>query len=497
MRSSVVISAFKIKILYIGAQLPLTFVNPAVVKKKLPVISEAPDEDIDMDDAESLAILRSESRANKSATPSVSTRPRSAPPMSGIIPSAQVVSNGSNTNSDDSSSPRFDEVVSSPSNTNTSNQRQSTTVAKQTSLVESIEKSLGPSTRTILPVKPPSIEDVIVKATSAQKNVIVPSIINNGEVLLAKPSTVSHAGFLSSDLNDIRQHQRDILEQMSSSQEDIRAIRQDLKQIQGLLVSKSKGDELSKNSLQLLVDGMHSLSEEVRSSYVQYRESLSTIKTLAENERKALQGQISNERLLAATQRDSYEERIAKLMQDKALFDIDKEKLDRGQKQLERSEALFEQRKIAAREEIDTADTLMNAIRGAESRLNDEMERLNDLRNYAKQKDDEATMKLQQAQELSKKARDMEATFEDTEYQRQELAMTRMSLVQERVAMLKDRARERENERVSSSPSIKDSLVLVRRRPTELSADFPFMSTNARMALASIKGDLKKLRKDS
>ena len=466
--------------------LPLTFVNPAVVKKKLPVISEAPDEDIDMDDAESLAILRSESRANKSATPSVSTRPRSAPPMSGIIPSAQVVSNSSNTNSDDSYSPRFDEVVSSPSNTNTSNQRQSTTVA-----------SSGPSPRTILPVKPPSIEDVIVKATSAQKNVIVPSIINNGEVLLAKPSTVSHAGFLSSDLNDIRQHQRDILEQMSSSQEDIRAIRQDLKQLQGLLVSKSKGDELSKNSLQLLVDGMHSLSEEVRSSYVQYRESLSTIKTLAENERKALQGQISNERLLAATQRDSYEERIAKLMQDKALFDIDKEKLDRGQKQLERSEALFEQRKIAAREEIDTADTLMNAIRGAESRLNDEMERLNDLRNYAKQKDDEATMKLQQAQELSKKARDMEATFEDTEYQRQELAMTRMSLVQERVAMLKDRARERENERVSSSPSIKDSLVLVRRRPTELSADFPFMSTNARMALASIKGDLKKLRKDS
>ena len=478
--------------------LPLTFVvNPAVVKKKLPVISEAPDEDIDMDDAESLAILRSESRAGKSATPSVFTRPRSAPPRSGIIPSAQVVSNSSNTNSDDSSSPRFDEVVSSPSN-NTSNQRQSTTVAKQTSLVESIEKSLGPSTSTIPPVKPPSIEDVIVKATSAQKNVIVPSIINNGEVLLAKPSTVSHAGFLSSDLNDIRQHQRDILEQMSSSQEDIRAIRQDLKQLQGLLVSKSKGDELSKNSLQLLVDGMHSLAEEVRSSNVQYRESLSTLKSLAENEKKALQGQISNERLLAATQRDSYEEKIAKLMQDKALFDIDKEKLDRGQRQLERSEALFEQRKIAARDEIDTADTLMNEIRGAESRLNDEMERLNDLRNYVKQKDDEATMKLQQAQELSKKARDMEATFEDTEFQRQELAMTRMSLVQERVSMLKDRARERENERVSSSSSsIKDNLVLVRRRPAEFSADFPFMSMNARMALASIKGDLKKLRKDS
>jgi chromosome segregation ATPase len=284
---------------------------------------------------------------------------------------------------------------------------------------------------------------------------------------------------------------------MSSNQEDIRAIRQDLKQLQGVLASKSKGDELSKNSLQVLVDDMHSLSEEVRSSNVQYRESLSTLKTLAENERKALQSQISNERLLAATQRDSYEEKIAKLMQDKALFDIDKEKLDRGQRQLERSEALFEQRKIAAREEIETADTLMTAIRSAESRLNDEMERLNDLRNYVKEKDDEATMKLEQAHELSKKVREMEVTLEDTEYQRQELSKARMSLVQERVAMLKDRARERENERLSSSSSsIKDDLVLVRRRPTEFSADFPFVSSNARMALAMIKGDLKKLRKD-
>jgi uncharacterized protein YhaN len=221
------------------------------------------------------------------------------------------------------------------------------------------------------------------------------------------------------------------------------------------------------------------------------------LKTLAENERKALQSQISNERLLAATQRDSYEEKIAKLMQDKALFDIDKEKLDCGQRQLERSEALFEQRKIAAREEIETADTLMTAIRAAESRLNDEMERLNDLRNYVKEKDDEATMKLEQAHELSKKAREMELTLEDTEYQRQEISKSRMSLVQERVAMLKDRARERENERLSSSSSsIKDDLVLVRRRPTEFTADFPFMSSNARMALATIKGDLKKLRKD-
>jgi hypothetical protein len=473
--------------------LPLTFVNPAVGKKKLPVISEAPDEDIDMDDAESLAILRSESRAGTTA------RPRSAPPRSGIIPSAQVVSKNSfnANNSDDAYSPRFDEVVTSPTNTNTPDQRQSATVAKQKSLVERIEKSLGPSTSTILPVKPPSIEDVIVKASPVQKNIIVPSIINNGDVLLAKPSTVSHEALLPSDLNDIRQHQRDILEQMSSNQEDIRAIRQDLKQLQGVLASKSKGDELSKNSLQVLVDDMHSLSEEVRSSNVQYRESLSTLKTLAENERKALQSQISNERLLAATQRDSYEEKIAKLMQDKALFDIDKEKLDRGQRQLERSEALFEQRKIAAREEIETADTLMTAIRSAESRLNDEMERLNDLRNYVKEKDDEATMKLEQAHELSKKVREMEVTLEDTEYQRQELSKARMSLVQERVAMLKDRARERENERLSSSSSsIKDDLVLVRRRPTEFSADFPFVSSNARMALAMIKGDLKKLRKD-
>jgi chromosome segregation ATPase len=167
------------------------------------------------------------------------------------------------------------------------------------------------------------------KPNTAQKNAIVPSN-TDGDLLLAKPSiVVGHEAFLSSsDLNEIRQHLRDIHQQMSSSREDVLATRQDLKQLQGLLASQGKGGELS-NTLQVLVDDMHSLADEARLSKLEFRDSLSTLKLLAENERKALQGQISNERVLAATQRDSYEERIGKLMDDKAMFDIDKEKLDR------------------------------------------------------------------------------------------------------------------------------------------------------------------------
>ena len=56
-------------------------------------------------------------------------------------------------------------------------------------------------------------------------------------------------------------------------------------------------------------------------------------------------------------------------------------------KQLERSKALFEQRKIAAREEIENADEITAVIREAESRTKNEMERLVQLSEYVMQKD--------------------------------------------------------------------------------------------------------------
>ena len=141
---------------------------------------------------------------------------------------------------------------------------------------------------------------------------------------------------------------------------------------------------------------------------------------------------------------------------------------------------MFEQRKLAAKEEIETADKMITAIRGAEARLNEEAERIESLSEYVNQKDVDAKNKLDQAQELLRKARDMNASFEDEENQGRLTSETRMSLARERVIVLKERARERENRRSSKD------IALV-RRATRLTTDFCSMPPSFARALIYIK----------
>lgn len=133
-----------------------------------------------------------------------------------------------------------------------------------------------------------------------------------------------------------------------------------------------------------------------------------------------------------------------------------------------------------AKEEIETADKMITAIRGAEARLTEEAERIESLSEYVNQKDVDAKNKLDQAQELLRKARDMNASFEDEENQGRLTSETRMSLARERVIVLKERARERENRRSSKD------IALV-RRATRLTTDFCSMPPSFARALISIK----------
>jgi len=128
---------------------------------------------------------------------------------------------------------------------------------------------------------------------------------------------------------------------------------------------------------------------------------------------------------------------------DIVLYGIMQERLARERRQLDQSEALFEQRKIAASEEIERADL----VRASEARLKDEMERLGELSEFVRQKDAEAQSKLHRAEELSKRLEQMDSSmkhdFEIAERQRQEIADNRMTLARERVSFLKDRSREK------------------------------------------------------
>lgn len=124
------------------------------------------------------------------------------------------------------------------------------------------------------------------------------------------------------------------------------------------------------------------------------------------------------------------------------------DKLARQWKQLERSEALFEQRKMAASEGIENAERMMSMIRSAEARLNTEMERLVHLSDYVREKDIRAQEQLEHARDLTNKLLEIDVSrdefFENAEKNQLEMSESRMIIARERVAMLKERARERE-----------------------------------------------------
>ena len=137
---------------------------------------------------------------------------------------------------------------------------------------------------------------------------------------------------------------------------------------------------------------------------------------------------------------------------------------------LERSEALFEQRKMAAREEIENAEEI-------EARIDDKTERLIQLSEYVKRKDEEAQEKLDQAEENKR-------NVEDVDRQRMELSKNRMRLARDQVAFLKERSR------------VKENIVSHHHGMTAHSTDFGLLQSSLRRPLISIKDDMYKLRQD-
>ena len=261
--------------------LPLAFGNPGV-GKKLSSIRED-DEESDADDV-SLAILRSESRATPTSARSISWSldDKARPQKKELAGSVDT------TNDSPNPSPK----KSSQRNTNASSSAFTTKPSTEDAFLESDQRNDRASTSNVLPAYPATIQlDTVI-----------------------------------SDLGELRLQQKDILQRVSSSQEDL------------------------KETLTMLVDGLKSLAEAVKSSNAQHGESLSSLKvrldvkvrTLStkkgrtishlldnlqssiENERKAMQAQIISERLFSANQKNSFEEKIDVLTEDKALFDFER-----------------------------------------------------------------------------------------------------------------------------------------------------------------------------
>ena len=204
--------------------LPLAFGNPGV-GKKLSSIRED-DEESDADDV-SLAILRSESRVTST----------SARPISRSL--------------DDKARPQRQELVGSVGKTGDSSK------LYEDSPKKSSQRNTNASSSAF--AAKPSIEDAFLE--SDQRN----DRASTSNVIPTYPSTLQFDTLIS-DLGKLRQQQKDILQRVSSSQEDMRE-----------LAKKYDVDDISK-SLKMLVDGLKSLAEAVESSNAQHGESLLSLK---------------------------------------------------------------------------------------------------------------------------------------------------------------------------------------------------------------------------
>lgn len=138
---------------------------------------------------------------------------------------------------------------------------------------------------------------------------------------------------------DIQQKQqydaRAVEESHEGMSEHISALRHDMKDLQSSVASSESYDgkslmELrdnatsSQDKIEAIYNRLDVLAEELKSSNVDHRESVESLKFAANSERKSLQNQISNERMISATERAAFEKEIETLCKEKEELEVEK-----------------------------------------------------------------------------------------------------------------------------------------------------------------------------
>jgi len=170
------------------------------------------------------------------------------------------------------------------------------------------------------------------------------------------------------------------------------------------------------------------------------------------------------------------------------------ENLLKEQMKFQQNEALFEQRKLAANEEMKIAEARIATLHEMDAKLQSEMDKLYELGDYVTRKDAEANRKLAEADALCRQAQEHETVLISTagviEEQRQQLSEDRLILARERVSVLKKK-----------SLSSTNSLNIVKKKSEreklgEYSWFYSSPDLHMRERLSSIKSQLDKLRKE-
>ena len=160
------------------------------------------------------------------------------------------------------------------------------------------------------------------------------------------------------------------------------------------------------------------------------------------------------------------------------------EELAQERIQLQNDQALFEQHKIASREELNYAESRISTAQQVDAKLQEELDRLLKLSDFVARKDSEANEKLAEASALYQKAQKLEAVLmsdaEEIEHQKEQLERERTLLVQERVLVLKEKSANRDMDR-----SVKSKMHSFAPRDSDVVE-----------RLASIKANLNRLKRE-
>ena len=215
------------------------------------------------------------------------------------------------------------------------------------------------------------------------------------------------------------------------TEEILQSIQQDVKQLQASVMSTERHSE----------DTTKSLDHMIRNGEVMSHSLSAMMQCLTDH--------IDNEKKAFVEQQSASETEREALRKDRTSLDAEKEQVARDRMQLERAEALFEQRKLAAAEQMEHAARTMAIQEEAEARLADEMRRLTQLREFIVRKECDAQEKLTRVEMLSSRMEDRESTvaqdFESAKRQQQEVAEERLRLARDRVSLLKERSKDRES----------------------------------------------------
>ncbi|KAL7500232.1 hypothetical protein ACHAWT_010951 [Skeletonema menzelii] len=275
-----------------------------------------------------------------------------------------------------------------------------------------------------------------------------------------------------------------------SGQSEVAALCQGIAQLKNWLESTHNNhDDTLADSIELLMRSVAKHNEDLIDLTTAFKAALKAQKTSSADQMESLDSlkreSIENRSLLEDMWA-SYEKNCALLRKEQEALLAEKEKISQDRILLEQSEALFEQRKLAAKDNIDYADEMMRKMHETEAKVSSEMERLAQLSDFVVEKNAEAEEKLAEAQRISNDLKEWQfvigSEHDAVARLKREVEDDRMKLSRDRLSLLKSKP-----SNISRNPL---------GRSTKVNLMNDFCSTNPddlRRRLSAVKSEMKRL----